>query len=444
MIKKSNERCYALITLSHAERRGVSRDEVLKRLCNKLNSKMLVVAKEEHSSEGSHYHVGLLSGGISRSTGTSEIRRIFKEFEGSQCNVSYHKGWSTICRYITKVDKEPLCWGTNVKEVLGYSESSLQKKQGPTLWRLLKSKESWEEVLADDELGARLLTNYWSVRSAFADLRALAEMPHVLQRVYKYLEDKEGRAYVEADLKEKWPVVEWLVYNLCRARHLKQRQLFILGGPSTHKSNLIEALSEFLQIYKMPRRRNDFSGAGDHYDLWVLDEWQGSDLSFDILNMILDGQKVNLDRKYGSIYEKKRNVPVILLGTNWPSRMGEEDYEALSTRLTVIEFSTKLAEPIQGVRLAKTVYGRMRSLTVELHGERFVLELENKAGLIDSSEKGLLLPKSSLAELLYLPKLAKQLYLPKCPELLYLPISPKRRGRPRCWVSPLARVLKAR
>ena len=36
------------------------------------------------------------------------------------------------------------------------------------------------------------------------------------------------------------------------------------------------------------------------------------------MNMLLDGQKVLLDTKYGRVFEKKDNVPIMLLGNSLP------------------------------------------------------------------------------------------------------------------------------
>lgn len=48
------------------------------------------------------------------------------------------------------------------------------------------------------------------------------------------------------------------------------------------------------------RRPKDFTGANRDYDLWVIDELSGYELDLDILNMLLDGQKVSNDTKYVS------------------------------------------------------------------------------------------------------------------------------------------------
>ncbi len=59
-----------------------------------------------------------------------------------------------------------------------------------------------------------------------------------------------------------------------------------------------------------PRRAKDFTEADQPYDVWVIDEVSGREIDPALLNMILDGQKVMLDSKYGKVFEKRVNVPI--------------------------------------------------------------------------------------------------------------------------------------
>ena len=108
---KDHIRQYILITLNHAERRVlVTRECIVSRLRSSFSCISIVVSKESHDDSGYHYHVGLRNSTASRHTATRKIREWFPEFSGSQCNVSYHKGWNSICAYLTKQDGSPLCW----------------------------------------------------------------------------------------------------------------------------------------------------------------------------------------------------------------------------------------------------------------------------------------------------------------------------------------------
>lgn len=56
----------------------------------------------------------------------------------------------------------------------------------------------------------------------------------------------------------------------------------------------------FLNVYFVPRRAKDFTGGNKDHDVWVINELAGYDLDVDTLNMLLDGQIMSLDTKYGS------------------------------------------------------------------------------------------------------------------------------------------------
>lgn len=101
----------------------------------------------------------------------------------------------------------------------------------------------------------------------------------------------------------------------------------------------------------MPRRPNDFTGGNKHYSVWVIDEFNGYETNASLLNMVLDGQKVALDTKYGKIFTKDHNVPIMLLGNNVPPMYNSEAFH--SRVVTVHFFSEK--EPLEAGRLASTL-----------------------------------------------------------------------------------------
>lgn len=82
----------------------------------------------------------------------------------------------------------------------------------------------------------------------------------------------------------------------------------------------MQSLGEILDVYFVSRRTKDFTGAGADrpYSLWIIDELSGYELYVDTMNMLLDGQKVLLDTLYGRVFEKKDNVPIMLLGNSLP------------------------------------------------------------------------------------------------------------------------------
>lgn len=69
--------------------------------------------------------------------------------------------------------------------------------------------------------------------------------------------------------------------------------------------------------------------------------------------MLLDGQKVQLDQKYGRVFEKA-NVPIIMLANQIPQPL---DQETLYTRVFIQRFTRErpFPAPLDPSRLASTL-----------------------------------------------------------------------------------------
>ena len=150
--------------------------------------------------------------------------------------LSYYKGWNMVCAYLLKEDRFPVVWGDESLELVRERGiSAAGKTRGPDLANLLRTKNSWEEVLADDRLVNKCLSSYNSVRSTFEDLQDVKSknsMPFFC-KLWQFVKEQGGPFYSARDLRECNAVLYWLALNLCRPRHLRQKQLLILGLPGT-------------------------------------------------------------------------------------------------------------------------------------------------------------------------------------------------------------------
>lgn len=121
-IGRGSLRKYILLTLSHVEctetRRELSTETIINRLTRTFVCKSIVISKESHTSLGYHYHVGLWNESASKHTASSKLRNLFPEFEGRQLDVSFHKGWNTVCTYLLKEDAAPTVWGEERLEII--------------------------------------------------------------------------------------------------------------------------------------------------------------------------------------------------------------------------------------------------------------------------------------------------------------------------------------
>ncbi|MCF8704059.1 hypothetical protein L3055_11020, partial [Corynebacterium sp. MC-02] len=110
-IARSTLRPYIMLTLIHAETRIIKKTEIIQRITQLFECKALVLATEKHEEKGTHYHIGIWANDASKNTVRKKIRNEFPEWEGRSIDISLHKGWGTICKYILKEDKEPIIWG---------------------------------------------------------------------------------------------------------------------------------------------------------------------------------------------------------------------------------------------------------------------------------------------------------------------------------------------
>lgn len=82
------------------------------------------------------------------------------------------------------------------------------------------------------------------------------------------------------------------------------------------------------------------------YDIWVMDEFTGSQKTLHHMNQLLDGQPMMLKQK-GSQYFKMHNIPMIIISNHAPNDAykkaymeGNPSFSAFKDRLTVVDFSS--------------------------------------------------------------------------------------------------------
>jgi hypothetical protein len=152
-----------------------------------------------------------------------------------------------------------------------------------------------------------------------------------LEHIYLWVQCKNFPApYSLEELGEdKYGVLRWVGANLAVNREVGAFQLLILGPPLSQKTLFLNLIAQSLRVYFIPTGLNNFDGAEKGHDLWVLDgvsssiytkEW-GKSPSATALHNILEGGKATLvwgeNNQY--TFQKTRNVPVILVGSEIPS-----------------------------------------------------------------------------------------------------------------------------
>ncbi|RZS17292.1 hypothetical protein BHM03_00049414 [Ensete ventricosum] len=382
--KYSNVRKYLMLTLSNADnneqRQNVTPGEIINRIKHTLQPESIIVAKERHESGNLHYHVGILKekGIMRRKANPKEFRSMFPEFNGAQLDIKCFKKWSAICNYIYKEDPDPIVWGQqSIHQQQEMIHAVKKHKVIPSstyvaIVERLKTLKQWNDVYEDPELAKMAFKNYNSLKAAFEDLNDPKRVKgSLLQRFLDYLKLQGWPdEYSIDELGEKYWLLDWLATNLIFRRPIKTKQLMLYGRPNTQKTLMFEMLSEVLNIYFASSRRNDFTGASDHYDLWVFDEFHLADTKYNLYSKgeveelatfanntflkVLDGQQCKLDTKYGKVINKFRNVPIVVI-TNVPGRIIREA-GPFHERFMRLKFNTKLKK-LLGPRVVATLLG---------------------------------------------------------------------------------------
>ena len=357
-------RQFILLTLSHAESGEMSHYTphfVLSKCRSLFNCEKVVVVKELHKTRGYHYHVGILNDSATRDTATKLLRKAFPEFEGGLLNVKFHKSWNTICAYLLKEDKNPYCWGTTKEECEERVGRRKNGKKSLDFVSRLSACNSWKEVITDKFLSPRVARSYSSVKQLYLDLKGHREIEPLQIRLKEYLRLNESNLkqilpYSNHDLLDRGPTIQWLGENLDRERPIRTPQLLLVGPPGSGKTSFVELLSRFLNIYHVPMRKDDYSKASTSVDLWFYDELTVKRVSSEVINKVLDGSSVDLDAKYGHLFEKRKNIGVIMACNKPPKFDSPIQTEAFNSRVIRCDFSILYPEVIYSAeRLAKTL-----------------------------------------------------------------------------------------
>uniref|UniRef100_A0A7N0UNL0 Replication protein n=1 Tax=Kalanchoe fedtschenkoi TaxID=63787 RepID=A0A7N0UNL0_KALFE len=337
--KTKTVREFILVTLIHAENRPFTDTRtIISRVRDLFQCRAIAIAKEVHKStegddSGEHFHIGIWAMDASKNNLRKKIRSLFPEWKGRAIGISVHKGWGSICRYITKEDQKPIVWGEfTQQQILSIAEAHKKKKAmnleigNLAILKKIEELEDWYQVYRDDILANRVLNHLPRMKEAYEDFKIVKDIEsNVFSRIIDYLEAKGNpQEYDVEEIREKSLVIDWIACQLCFKRPLKTKQLFIYGEPSTQKTLLMSYLSKVIKVYFASSRKNDFAGANDYYDLWVFDEFheqeqaedqtwnkgytaEGSDSTNNLLK-VLDGQECRLDAKYAKIFKKKRKM----------------------------------------------------------------------------------------------------------------------------------------
>ena len=167
------------------------------------------------------------------------------------------------------------------------------------------------------------------VRTVYEDLQVVKQMKtSAIERIVAYHPWKEKgipRGGIEG--KRRTPLLDWISCQLCYQRPIQTKQLFLYGPTNTK----IFSFTFFPRQLGFPSSgQTDFTGAHDHSDLWLFDDFDQTEAesgalaptelssSAKSLLKILSGKECRLFSKDARIFHKKRNVPVVLIANQLP------------------------------------------------------------------------------------------------------------------------------
>ena len=368
------------------ERANIHGAEIVLRIEKALLCLSLIVAREQHAYKGHHYfHIGiLLEKGVHRLSAKRTFRKLFPEFVGAYLNITFHRAWTSVCKYVMKDDKDALVWGKQspklIKDAIKAQESHRKLPEiNQYIIPKMKEFDRWEQVYQDPDMVKIIFSAYNPIRAVYEDLKRIGEIEMNLeQRMERYLEANGWpEEYTAMQLKEKYYLLDWIAVNLLFKRPIKTKQMLLYGEPSTQKTFMFEMLGKVLNIYHAPPRMNYFTGVHDHYDLWLFDEFnivEGDGVQAGIgkaliavanntLLKVLHGQICGLDAKYGRMLHIKNNVTVVTITNNPPVSLRTRG--PLNERFMRLRFKTRIQQ-LKAERVIATLWGCMQRRLLQM------------------------------------------------------------------------------
>lgn len=264
--------------------------------------------------------------------------------------------------YICKDDSSPYMFGISMAEVRPYRNGTSRPQARAvngehtsssmdiTLPKASSAKPKLSDTIATQLLGGKSLQDVLKEHPGYV-MQNLSKLEKFLASLVTPITDAARLKSPDLDRLTSIhhkddssinAIVDWLRTNMRQARQLRQKQLYIHGPPGVGKTRLSQFLREYYLVYDIPRREDFYDLYHDMVDVAILDEFTGSMKSIQWLNSFLDGSNFTLPKK-GAQYEKRRNIPVIILSNyspedNYP-RADRVALRALMDRLLVVSLS---------------------------------------------------------------------------------------------------------
>lgn len=359
-VSSGNLRRWLLVTLSHTETRSVELSVACERLQKTFEISRGVAVKEKHKDLGEHFHIAIECSDASRYTATNEVRKLFPEFEGRGCNVSFHKAWVTMLQYVTKENGALQSAHIFGDYTIDDAERELQAKRGKTMNAVVAVRKHVESggtcasLAYNDDVAPFMLRSCSSV-VAFAGLVGDSQKKeNTWETITRLAALGDAAAGLEFIGPEQVEALTVFVKQLHGRRH-REPQLYCVGDSGTGKSYLFQLLSMETRCFIPCVENGDraFAGYSDELHDWIFINDFHDNVKFQLLSNLCEGAPYMLNG-YGGQRKKMRNVPIVFTANNKPVYRGlsEQRQKAIQSRMKFVEFRSDYMTSEKEVKVA--------------------------------------------------------------------------------------------
>lgn len=352
---QSNLRKHLLLTLSHVERQApnLNLSEVFAQMAAVCKVIRAVGCKELHEEGGFHYHMAIENSNANKHSITKRIRNAFKEFDGRQVDVKFHKSWVKMLQYVTKEDEDFQVFSANDDYTRSMVLEELECKQSKTLNAVYAIRKhidnggSIHSMVRDDLVAPFMLRSASSVTQFATYVQQSKQRETFMQAV-----DRMGSTgsihtaerFLNASQKES--LREFMAQM--SGRKLRQPQLYCVGESCTGKTYPFMLLAQHLPGCFIPCLENNdraFAQYDDDIHEWILINDFHDNVKFQLLSNLCEGSLMTLNG-YNGQKQKKKNCPIVFTANQLPSykNLDCRRVEALKKRLYPITFMESVEE----------------------------------------------------------------------------------------------------
>lgn len=347
-LTSSTHRRFILLTLSHNETRGLTKDQVHERISTKFTIIRSICATEQHTEGGHHFHYAFENTNASKNTATKIIRDLFPEWDGMHLDIKFHKSWTTMAKYVTKEDKNFSIYGDYTRELLDEELLAVASKSLNAV-RVIRAHIAKglpiAELTTNDVVAPIMLRSASSVRAFAQYVQEAMPREQTLQTIQRLamtvpVEDIDNFV---ATLSQ--PMIDslQLFVRQLQGRNLREPHVYCFGPTHTGKSYLFTLIAQNTRCYIPCLENNDraFADYDDNTYDWIFINDFHDNVKFQLLSQLCEGNTMKLNA-YGCQKTKRKNCPIVFTSNQLPQykNLDQTRLNALLTRITPFEFTT--------------------------------------------------------------------------------------------------------